>query len=94
METIFTKIESAIKKADIKDVVFVKGYPRDMVLHKKSNDEILDDEDYDTLTPLVAAMKVIMGVVEKEATRDDDVVVEFRHNPFDETWCIEISDGR
>ena len=94
IETIFTKIESAVKNANIKGIVFEKGYPRDIVRHKKSNDEILDDEGYDTLTPLVAAMKVIMGVVEKEATCEDDVVVSFRHNPFEEEWCIEIGDGR
>lgn len=92
--TIWDKIEKAVNDAEIEGLKYERGYPCDYVRFTKSNDEILDDEGFDTFTPLTKAMRVIMDVVEKNATIEDDIVVTFCHHPFDEIWGIEIGDGR
>ena len=91
METIYQKIEKAVKAAAIKGITYKRYYPRDFVVLDK---ELTKDETADTLTPMLKAMEVIMGTIKKEATPEDDITVEFTHIPFDEIWKISIGDGR
>lgn len=91
METIYQKIEKAVKAAAIKGITYKRDYPRDFVF---INAELTEDETADTLTPMLEAMAVIMDTIKKEATSDDDIRVCFTHVPFDESWEISIGDGR
>ena len=95
METIWDKIKKAVEKK-CPDVVYEENYPKDRVFPKCTyNKDIEDiDEDEDTITPMVKAMAVIMGVVRAEATVEDDIEVVFAHLPGEETWVITIGDGR
>ena len=93
MITIYQKIEKTIKDK-CPNVHYEKYYPRDYVKLNHSDEEILDDESIDTLTPLVEAMNVIMETVKAEATQDDDLEIIFTHLPGEEAWCIAIGDGR
>ena len=91
IETIFTKIKTAVEEANIEHIVYKEGYPMDIV---KLDEDFTGDESNDTLTPLVLAMKVIMGVIEKEGTPEDDIRVCFGNLPCVEDWFISIGDGR
>lgn len=91
METIYTKIENAVKNANIKGIVYERNYPADMV---KLEGDPIEDEEMDTMAPLTKAMDVIMGVIKTEATPDDDIRVCFCHLPGEEDWGISIGDGR
>lgn len=91
METIYKKIAKAVKDANIEGVEYKEGYPTDMV---KLNNSLIEDEESDTMTPLVKAMGVIMETIKKEADNTDDIRVCFYHLPGDEDWGISIGDGR
>lgn len=91
METIYKKIAKAVKDANIEGVKYKEGYPTDMVKLKNS---LIEDEESDTMTPLVKAMGVIMETIKKEADNTDDIRVCFYHLPGDEDWGISIGDGR
>ena len=91
METIFTKIQKAVKNANIPGIIYKEGYPMDMVELEES---LKEDESSDTVTPLVNALEVITKVIKKEATPEDDVRVCFGHLPGEEEWFISIGDGR
>jgi hypothetical protein len=91
METIFEKIEKAVKAAAIKGVNYKRDYPMDFVF---LSDELVEDETSDTITPMVKAMSVIMDTIKENATPDDDVRVCFTHLPGEEEWGISIGDGR
>lgn len=93
METIFNKIQKAVE-TNCPDVKYTRNYPKDYVKLNYTDDEILDDESIDTITPLVKAMKVIMDVIEKEGAGEDDIRVCFNHLPGEEFWGITIGDGR
>ena len=91
METIYQKIEKAVKAAAIKGITYKRYYPKDFVV---LDDELTEDETADTLTPMLKAMEVIMDTIKKEAAPDDEITVEFTHLPCDEIWEISIGDGR
>ncbi len=94
METIYNKIEKAINDANIEGIKYVRSYPADCVRFNKSDDEILDDEDFDTVTPLANALEVIAKTINENATIDDSIEIRFGHLPGDEIWRISIGDGR
>ncbi len=94
METIYTKIKDAVVNSKIEGIRYEENYPRDYVCLTKTNDEILDDETIDTLTPLVKALEIITKTIKENATSDDDIVVKFYNNPCEERWEISIGDGR
>mgnify|MGYP003371512690 CR=1 FL=1 len=94
METIFNKIESAIKNSGIKNIKYLKDYPKDHVKLVWSSDEILDDESIDTITPLIQAMEVINNTIKENADSDEDIEVTLYHLPGEEEWGISIGDGR
>ena len=91
METIFRKIKTAVEEANIEHIIYEEGYPMDIV---KLDEDFTEDESNDTLTPLLLAMKVIMGVIEKEGTPEDAIRVCFGNLPCEEEWFISIGDGR
>lgn len=91
METIYKKIKEAVVGANIEGIKYKEGYPMDMV---ELDDNLIEDEESDTMTPLVKAMEVIMETVKKEGAADDDIRVCFCHLPGDENWGISIGDGR
>ena len=91
METIYTKIENAVKNANIEGIAYERDYPMDMI---NLVGDPIEDEEMDTMAPLVKAMKVIMDVIKKEATVEDDIRVCFCHLPGEEEWGISIGDGR
>ena len=93
MKTIYQKIQEAVKK-NCADVHYEKSYPKDYVKLNHTNDELLEDESIDTMTPLVHAMQVILDVIKQEATTEDDLEVDFYHLPGEEAWGISIGDGR
>lgn len=90
-ETIYNKIKNAVVNANIEGIVYEEDYPKDYV---KLTGDPLEDEEMDTMTPLVKAMKVIMDVVKKEGTTDEDLRICFCHLPNEEYWGISIGDGR
>lgn len=90
-KTIYERIEEAVKNAKIEGISYEKGYPRDFV---RVDDNLIENEESDTLTPLVTALKVITDTIEKYGTADDDIEVNLSHIPFDEYWAISIGDGR
>lgn len=94
METIYKKIENAIKTSGIEGIKYENGYPKDYVKLTHSDEEILDDESIDTLTPLVLAMDVITKTIKENGSTDDDIRVCFCHLPGEEYWGISIGDGR
>ena len=83
METIFTKIKDAVKKANISGINYKEGYPMDMV----ELDESLTEDEY-------SALEVITKTVKENATPDEDIRVCFGHLPGEEEWFISIGDGR
>ena len=89
METIFTKIKDAVKKANIPGINYKEGYPMDMV---ELDESLVEDESSDTITPLVSALEVITKTVKENATPEDDVRVCFGHLPGEEEWFISIGD--
>lgn len=91
METIYKKIAKAVKDANIEGIEYKESYPMDFVEMKG---DPIEDEEMDTMTPLVKAMGVIMETVKKEATINDDIRVCFSHLPGEEIWGISIGDGR
>lgn len=91
METIYKKIAKAVKDANINGIEYKEGYPTDMV---ELDNSLIEDEESDTMTPLVKAMGVIMETIKKEADNTDDIRVCFCHLPGDENWGISIGDGR
>lgn len=93
MTTIYQKIEKAIKEK-CPNVHYEKNYPKDFVKLNHSDEEILEDESIDTMTPLAEAMAVITETVKAEASQDDDLEIIFAHLPGEETWFIAIGDGR
>ena len=90
-KTIYQRIEEAVKNAKIEGISYVKDYPCDFV---EVDESLTEDEESDTLTPMVKALKVITDTIEKYGTPDDDIDVRFYHVPFDEQWAISIGDGR
>ncbi len=90
-KTIYQRIEEAVKNAKIEGVSYVRYYPCDFI---EVDESLTDDEESDTLTPMVKALKVIADVIEKYGTPDDDIDVRFYHVPSDEQWTISIGDGR
>ena len=94
METIYKKIENTIKTSGIEGIKYVHDYPRDLVKLTQSDEEILDDESIDTLTPLVLAMDVITKTIRENGTPEDDIEVVLYHLPGEESWGISIGDGR
>ena len=90
-KTIYEHIKDAVKKANIPDVIWEDDYPRDRV---KISDKLTDDEQSDTLTPLVKVLRVIADTIEKYGTSDDDIEVDFYNLPGEEEWGIAIGDGR
>lgn len=93
METIYQKIKKAVESANIKHIVYKKGYPTDMVeLDFNPMDE--EHESDDSLSPLVRAMRVIISTINAEAEIDDDIRVCFCHLPGEEDFGISIGDGR
>lgn len=103
-KTIYQKIQDAVESANIKGIVYEEGYPADYVKIADNpfdkvdelSEEELDEafEGFDSVTPLVKAMDVIMKVIKKELTTNDDVEVRFCHCPFNEELRICIGDGR
>lgn len=91
METIFTKIEDAIKKSGIKNIRYERCYPKDYV---KLDDNLTENEESDTLTPMVKAMEVITNTIKENGSSDDDIEVTLYHLPGEEEWGISIGDGR
>lgn len=91
METIYTKIGEAIKNSGIKGIKYVEDYPMDFV---KLEDELIEDEESDTLTPLVKAMEVITKTIKDCGDSNEDIRVCFTHLPGEEEWGISIGDGR
>ena len=67
MKTIYQKIQEAVKK-NCADVHYEESYPKDYVKLNHTDDELLEDESIDTMTPLVHAMQVILDVIKQEAT--------------------------
>ena len=94
METIYDKIEEAVNAAKIDGIKYERGYPSDCIHFEKTNDEIIDDENLDTVGPLAQALVVIAKTILQKASIDDDVEVTFRHLPAEESWAIYIGDGR
>jgi len=104
METIYQKIKNAVESANIKGIVYEESYPTDHVKlvgnpfekADELSEEELDEafENFDSVTPLVKAMQVIMKVIKTELTEDDDLEVCFYHCPFNEELGIAIGDGR
>ena len=90
-KTIYQRIEEAVKNAKIEGISYVRDYPRDFI---EVDESLTEDEESDTLTPMVKALKVITDIIEKYGTPDDDIDVRFYHVPFDEQWTISIGDGR
>ena len=103
-KTIYQKIQDAVESANIKGIVYEEGYPTDHVRLADNpfdkvdelSEEELDEafENFDSVTPLVKAMDVIMKVIKKEMTEENDVEVCFYHCPFNEELGISIGDGR
>ena len=93
METIFTKIEQAVKEK-CKGVQFVHDYPKDFVKLDKTDDEIIEDNSIETMKPLADAMQVILDTIKEHGSDDDDLRVCFCHLPAEEYWGISIGDGR
>lgn len=91
METIYNHIEEALKRANIKGIVYKKSYPRDLV---ELVGDPTEDEEMDTLTPLLEALAVIQCTIENFGSVDDDIEVVFFHLPGEEEWGISIGDGR
>lgn len=91
METIFTHIEEAIKTANIPGIKYVKSYPADYIELEES---LTEDEENDTMTPMLQVLDVIKCTLENFADKDDDVRVCFCHLPGEEDWAISIGDGR
>lgn len=90
-KTIYQRIEEAVKNAKIEGVSYEKDYPCDFV---RVDESLTDDEESDTLTPMVKVLKVITETIEKYGNSDEDIDVHFCHIPFDEYWAISIGDGR
>ena len=90
-KTIYQRIEEAVKNAKIEGISYEKDYPCDFV---RVDESLTEDEESDTLTPMVKALKVITDTIEKYGTADDDIEVNLSHIPFDEYWAISIGDGR
>ena len=91
METIFTKIKDAVKKANIPGINYKEGYPMDMV---ELDESLVEDESSDTVPPLVNALEVITKTIKENATPDEDIRVCFGHLPGEEEWFISIGAGR
>lgn len=91
MKTIYQKIEDAVKSANIKGVHFKEDYPKDFII---VDEELTEDEESDTMTPLVKALSVVTEVLRAEGTSEDDIRVCFCHLPSEEYWGISIGDGR
>jgi len=90
-KTIYEHIKDAVKKANIPDIIWEDGYPRD---HVKISNKLIDDDQADTLAPLVKALRVIADTIEKHGLFDDDIEVDFYNLPGEEEWGIAIGDGR
>ena len=90
-KTIYQKIKDAVESANIKHIIYVEGYPKDIV---KLDHELTEDESSDTISPMVRALRVIAKTINEEATSEDDIRVCFCHLPSEEYWGISIGDGR
>ena len=90
-KTIYQKIADAVRDANIKHIVYEEGYPMDYV---KLDEELTEDEESDTISPMVRALRVITKVINAEATPEDDLRICFCHLPGEEYWGISIGDGR
>lgn len=91
METIYQKIEKAVKNANIPGIIYKSGYPTDNIV---LDEELTEDETNDTMTPMLKVMEVINKVLLKSADSEDDIRVCFCHLPGEEYWGISIGDGR
>lgn len=91
-ETIYEKIKKAVTEANITDTRFEDGYPRDHV--RLTFDPVEEEEERDTLTPLVTALETIAKVIKEQGTLEDDIEVTLYHLPSEESWGISIGDGR
>lgn len=91
MKTIYEKIKEAVKAENIENIVYEEGYPMDII---KLDESFTEDEEANTIGVMARAMKVIMDVIDREASPFDDIRVCFSHLPGDEYWGISIGDGR
>lgn len=91
MRTIYQAIREAVEAAKIPGIRYEEGYPRD---HVRLVSDPVEDEEMDTMKPLLEAMKVITAAIENEADQEDDIEVTFYHLPGEEEWGIAIGDGR
>ena len=91
MDTIYEKIEKAVKAAHIKHIKYENGYPKD---HIVLDFDPIEDEEEDSMQPLIEALKVITETLDKHADFEDDIEVTFYHLPGEEEWGIAIGDGR
>ena len=102
-KTIYNRIQEAIEKANIEGIEFEENYPRDyvrLVGNPFKNEDLEEEEleealeNFDSITPLVKAMQVIIKTIKKYATPEDDIEVVFCHLPGEEQLGISIGDGR
>lgn len=91
METIYSHIEEAVRAANIPGIKYVKDYPMDYVF---IDGDPIEDEEMDTMGPLLQALEVIKCTIENFGDKNDDIRVCFSHLPGEETWGISIGDGR
>lgn len=91
METIYNHIKEAVNAANIPGIKYVESYPKDFI---EFENDPADDEEMDTMTPMLQALEVIRCTIENFGDKDDDIRVCFSHLPGEETWCISIGDGR
>lgn len=87
---IYEEIQNAVKAANIKGIVYQKGFPRDYIYLK----EELSSDNSNTLAPLIKALEVILNTIKEKATSENDLEINFSHLPSDELWEIYIGDGR
>lgn len=90
-KTIYEKIKDAVKAAAIPNVNYVSSWPADVI---SVDDSLTEDEDSDTLSPMLDVLQVITDVVKKNGTSLDDLEIRFMHLPGEEVWQIFIGDGR
>ncbi len=91
METIYNHIKEAVLAANIPGIRWVDDYPKDFVVLEG---DPIEDEEMDTLSPLVKALDVIKCAIENFGDQEDDLEVIFTHLPGEERWSIAIGDGR
>ena len=90
-KTILDNVSEKCENIEVTD-----GYPCDLITPSQT---LIDDEEADTLTPMVKALRVIADTVEEyiKENGDDfygDLQINFMHLPGEEYYGIQIGDGR